>query len=480
MKRILLFICAAVSTFAAGAKDGYKIVLNMPGVKDSMVYLAHYYGKTLPTIYKTDSAYFKNGVATLHSNTAEIGGIYIMLLSDKQTYFEFLLNNGDDMTIDADSKNLPTGLAFKNSPENDRFVDYIKFLKSFGTRQQGFANEMKTAKSKDDSTKVRDKMTAAGKELISYRRNYVQQHPKTLLASIFNALEIPQVPEGVHKLPDGKVDSNYAYNYYKSHYWDKFDFTDDRLIQTPIYDAKLDEYFNKLVLPVPDSMEKEADTLLARTRGHKELFKYTLWWTTRNVETSKIMGMDQAFVYMVETYYTRGDAYWLDDTSLQKYTDRVMKIAPNIIGNPAPEINMQDVNGKPVPLSSVKAKYTVIIFWEPSCGHCQHEIPLLDSVYRANLKARGVKIYSVRTDDPVEQWQKFIKEHKIEDWINVYDPNHQSDYRGKYDVYSTPTIYLLDEKHIIRGKRLDHTNITEVIDMLERKAKNQAAAGNKS
>jgi hypothetical protein len=48
-----------------------------------------------------------------------------------------------------------------------------------------------------------------------------------------------------------------------------------------------------------------------------------------------------------------------------------------------------------------------------------------------------------------------------------------SDWRSKFDVYSTPTIYLLDEKKIIRGKRLDHSNIASLVEMLERKEKNK-------
>jgi len=63
----------------------------------------------------------------------------------------------------------------------------------------------------------------------------------------------------------------------------------------------------------------------------------------------------------------------------------------------------------------------------------------------------------------------------LEKWTNTWDPDHTGDWRGKFDVYSTPTIYLLDEKKIIRGKRLDHSNVLSVIEMQERKAKDKAA-----
>ena len=294
MKRLLnLFICLiAFSTFAS-ARDGYKITLKFSDIKDSTLYLAHYYGVALPKIYRADSAKVdKNGMAVLQSKENTLGGIYIILLSDGKTYFEFLLNNGDDISITAKASDLPGSLKFKNSPENDGFTGYENFLTEFGKGQTGLQASMTAAKTKADSEAVRKKMIASGKQLIDYRRTYVQQHPGTLLTNIFNALEVPQVPEGVHYDAKGKVDSSYAYYYYKAHFWDKFDFRDDRLIQTPIYDAKLDEYFNKLVLPYVDSVEKESDLILAKSRGTKDMFKYSLWWLTRFTEQSKIMGMD--------------------------------------------------------------------------------------------------------------------------------------------------------------------------------------------
>lgn len=479
MKKLFLFIAllTAVSGIAT-AKDGYKITLKFTdmNLKDSVVYLAHYYGKPLPTIYKADSGKFdKNNTAVIESNEKIVGGIYIMLLSDHKTFFEFLLDNGDDMSITATAAGLPDGLIFKNSPENERFVTYERFLKEFGQGQQKLQEEMKAAKTKADTESIRTRAAAANKDLMKYRIDYIAKYPNSMLANVFKAIFVPTVPEGKHYLANGKEDSSFAYNYYKKHYWDQFNFKDNRLIHTPLYDAKLEEYFNKLVLPYVDSQKKEADTILARTRGQEDLFKYTLWWLTKNAEGSKIMGMDEVFVHLVEKYYMKGDAYWLTNDDLQKYVDRAQKIAPNVIGNLAPEIVMQDFAGKQIKLSDVKSKYTLVVFWTPGCGHCQEEIPKIDSVYRASLKAKGVKIYAVRTEDDPQQWQDFIKKHNLTDgWYHVWDPERKSDYRSKYDVYSTPVIYLLDEKKIIRGKRIDHSNIGQVIEMHERKSKQAA------
>jgi len=469
---MLLFGMANLSN----AREGYHIRLKMPDVKDSMVYLVHYYGKTLPTIYKRDSARIKNGQAEFNSKDPEfLGGIYMLLLSDRNTYFEFLLNKGDDISITADIKKLPEGVKFTNSPENERFQEYVAFLKTYGANQQKLQKELGEAKTKADSMKVRGRATASAKDLSGYRRNYAAKYPNTLLANIFNALQVPQVPDGPHLLADGVTnDSNFAYTYYKAHFWDDFNFQDDRLIHTPIFDAKLDEYVNKLVYPFPDSLEKEADYLLRKVRGTKDMFKYTLWWLTRHVESSKVMGIDEVYVYLVENYYMKGDAFWVSIDDLNKYIDRAMKIAPNVIGNLAPEVKATNLaSKKDESLLGQKGKYTLLIFYSPSCGHCQHELPAFDSVYKAELKKKGVKIFTVATEGTEQAIQEFITRNKLEEWTNTWDPNHSGDWRGKYDVYSTPTIYLLDERKIIKGKRLDHTTITGLVDALDKIAKNK-------
>ncbi len=480
MRKSLLFIIVALlavgnlNAQSKSKKDGYKIKVKFTDVTDSSLFLVHYYGKPLPTIYRTDSAKLdKNGYAVFESDTFTLGGIYMVLMSDKSTYFEMLLNNGDEFTVTATKSELPTGLSFKGSPENERFVKYVGYLMDYSERSQALNEKFTDATTEKDSSNIRKEFKKLSDELKDYRADYMEKYPGTLLANIFGALKVPVVPEGPHYNDDGTVDSNFAYTYYKEHYWDGFDFQDDRLIHTPIYDGRLDEYFNKLTIPIVDTIQAEADKILAKAEGSKDVFKYTLWWLTRFTESSKIMGMDAAFVYLVENYYMRGKAFWLQPEDLEKYIDRAHKIAPNVIGNIAPEIKMPDVDGQIHSLHGLSAKYTLLVFWSPDCGHCLKEIPKVDSLYKAELKDKGVKIYGVRTEGTVEKWKEVIEENELFDWVHVYDPERKSRFKADYDIYSTPVLYLLDEKKIIQGKRMDHTNILDVIEMVERKKRNQ-------
>ncbi len=476
MKRITLAILQLIFciTVASAAKPAYHIRLKMTDWTDSMVYLVHYYGKPTP-LYISDSARLdKNGNAEMKStDSAFVGGIYMLMFSDKKTYFEIMLNTGDDMSITATASKLPEGISYKNSPENERFVAYGKFMKNYGDEQAKYKKDYEEARTSADSAAIRKKSGDLAKKLLDYRVDYINKYPTSLLASVFKAMKLPDVPPGDHFLADGKTkDTTFAYRYYKTHYWETFNFHDDRLIYTPIYDGRLEEYMSKLVLPWPDSMKAECDYLLAKARGSKDVFHYTLTWLSQYVESSKVMGVDEVFVYLIENYYMKGDATWLKSEDLAKYIDRAQKIAPNVIGNIAPQVKLPNVTTKKQEnMLDMKSKYTLLVFYSPNCGHCQHEIPKLDSVYQAVLKKKGVKIYTVATETEDTTINSFIKKNNMQEWTNTWDPDHTSDYHNKYDVYSTPTIYLLDEKKIIRGKRLDHSNIAGLVDMLEKKAK---------
>jgi peroxiredoxin len=474
LKKVILAILCLSMASASFAAHGYRIRLEMPGVKDGVVYLAHYYGRPLPTIYKRDSTRIVNGIAVFGSmDSTFIGGIYMMLLSDRKTYFEFLLNDGDDIGIAADVKKLPDGVKFTNSPENERFNAYNTFLSGFAARQQSFVKEMAAARTRSDSADVRKRAIAASHELVDYRKNYIKTYPNTLLSAIFSALRTPEVPDGDHYLPDGKtIDSSFNYTYYKAHYWDGFNLRDDRLIHTPLFDTKLEEYFTRLVIPSPDSIEHETDMLLRRADGTQEIYKYILWWVTRYSENSKVMGMDEVFVYLVENYYMKGKAPWLSNEEVKSYFDQAQKIAPNMIGNLAPEVRLPSVTtGQIQSLSAMRGEYTLLIFYAPDCSHCQKEIPQVDSLYRKLLKARGVKVYTVATSGSDKDIKDFINKYGMNEWTNTWDSAHTGDWRAKYDVYSTPALYLLDDRKIIRGKKLDHTSLEGLIDILELKNK---------
>jgi thiol-disulfide isomerase/thioredoxin len=122
---------------------------------------------------------------------------------------------------------------------------------------------------------------------------------------------------------------------------------------------------------------------------------------------------------------------------------------------------LTDSLGKQHSLYDVKAKYTVLYFWDPDCGHCQKATPALKEVYD-KYRAKGLKVYAVCTEVEMDKWKKFIKEKNL-DWINVADPAIRNNFRQDFDITTTPQIFLLDEEKIIRAKKIEVDVLDEIL-----------------
>lgn len=471
MRQLLLAVLILSFGFSnASAQDGYTLKLKLTDKTNQKVFLAHYYGKPLPTIYKVDSATVDaKGNAVLQSKNKIIGGLYLLIMEDNTHYFEFLLDNGQKLDMTATVAKMPLGVVFKNSEENTRFFKYVSFLNDIGERHQKLTAELAKANTKNDTVAVQDKFRALSVDVTNFRKDYIKNNPNTILANIFLALETPDVP--AIKKDDGTEDMAARYKQYKEHYWDNIAFDDERLVYTPLLQAKLDEYFTRLVPSIPDTFNAEADMLVQKSRASKEMFKFIVHWLTNYAQESNLMGMDAVFVHMVETYYMKGEAFWLNSGTLEKYMERARNIAPNVIGNIAPSLEVKKKDNTDFKLSDFKAKYTLLVFWSPDCGHCEEEMPRIDSAIKADgLDKKGLKVVGFNIDKDINKWNEVIKNKQLNSWMHVYDPERTSKYRSQYDVYGTPSVYLLDEKKIIRGKKLDHSNISLIIKILEEEA----------
>lgn len=463
MKYILLVPILLFSVcFSIHAQQGYNVKIDFDSYENGKVILAHYYGQPLPTIYKVDSGLVNSkGKVELKTDMEVIGGMYLLILEDNQRYFEFILDNGSDLQIAADANDLPFGVKYKNSQENTDFTKYAAFLNEAGQEHRALLEKLTVAREKSDSLKLRQQISDISQNIVSKRQQYIDNSSSDLLKHILSALQPVDIP-------DMLKNSDRAYPYYKEHYWDNIAFDDERLVYTPLMDGKLREYFSRLVIQIPDSFNKEADAVLKKAKASKEMFKYTLHWLTEYVEDSKVMGMDASFVHLVENYHMKGEVFWLNPGTLQKYIDKAQKIAPNVIGNIAPEMKMTGLDGNIYSLNKINAKYTLLVFWSPDCGHCEEEIPRIDSVYKATgLDKKGMKIVGFNIDEKGTKWENIIKKNELNDWIHVYDPERTTRLRSLYDVYGTPRVYLLDEKKIIQGKQLDHSNIEQLVNILE-------------
>jgi thiol-disulfide isomerase/thioredoxin len=367
--------------------------------------------------------------------------------------------------------------------ENGLFQAYQKYIDEKGKLLHSELEAYQTSKTKADSTLHENNYKKLNNELNDYREKIIKEHPESMLASLFQSMKPVQVPD-TH--PVTHEDSLANYQYYKKHYWDGITFMDDRIIRTPFFLPKLQQYYENVIPQSPDSIIKEADYMLLLARSAPEMYKFLLNWLTDEYIYPKYMGQDAVFVHLFNKYHSKGVSDWLNEKQMKTISDRAYMLMSNLIGEQAANLQMVDSSGAEKPLYNIKANYTVVVFWDPSCGHCQHEVPRLDSIYNAKWKNEGVKMYGVLTEPKdFDLWKKFIREKNLGNWINVYETEaqrkmveqaKQPSYKQLFDVTQTPTLYLLDKDKKIIAKKL---TMEQLDDLLDVKIKNQTAQSDK-
>ena len=218
----------------------------------------------------------------------------------------------------------------------------------------------------------------------------------------------------------------------------------------------------------PDSVYKESVNIIEKSRSSKAMFRYLVSYCFNFALESKVMGMDAAFVKIAKRYYLTGQADWVDKENLEKIEREVLLTQYNLIGETAPELKLQTLEGNWVSLHETKAPFTLLLFWEENCGHCKKQVPEIKTKLLDKFKSHGFKVFAVHTQPEKEKWEKFVTEYELFDFINCWDPHNQSNFRAYYHVDSTPVLYLLDKNKKIIAKKLD---VEQLTDMLTREYK---------
>lgn len=301
-------------------------------------------------------------------------------------------------------------------------------------------------------------------EVKAYQRKLVEDNSGSLAAAIVKANIEVQIPDfsGTKEQIDQQ-----RFQYYHDHFFDNMDLSDPRLLRTPVYFDRVDRYVSKFTIQIPDSIIKSLDLILSRSEAAPENFKYLLIHYLNEYAKSKFVGMDAMYVHLVDNYYATGKAPWVEEEQLQKIIENANTLRPLLIGKIAPDITVFKQDLTPVSLHGIDAKYTVLLFWAPDCGHCTKSMPDIVKFYE-QYKDKGVEILAVCTKLLEKEgtcWDA-VKEKGMENWINTSDKYLRSKFGQVYNVKSTPQIYILDHKKEILTKHVGAEKLAEIMDLI--------------
>ena len=479
-KNVALLVCAVFmfsTAWAAGhatsssAPDpAYRFEVTIADFSDSLLYLGYPYGDKK---YIQDTA--RNGKGKTFAFEGDeplTGGLYF-IYSPKNIYFDIVVAE-PRFSLQTDTLDLIGNLKVSGSAENELFFKFQHFMRDRQKAARELSEQLKRLEGQPGAEEVRKHLERMDKEVKAKREELITQNSDLFAAKFIRSTMDVEVPDPPRDAEGNEIDPNFRYHYYKAHYFDNFDFSDERILRTPNFYDRMTNYLEKFTVKHPDSIIRSARVIIDKSRANREVFRYCLVTITNQYETSNIMGMDAVFVDLAENYYLKGDAWWADSSLIAKIDKRVSELKPNLIGNRAPSLQLVDTLMRPFSLQGIKSDFTVLYFYDPDCGHCKKKTPELLRLYDEKLKPQGVEVIAVCTDTDAEKWKKYVRENGIS-VLNGADPQYRSNFRFEYNINTTPKIYIVDANKRIIAKNLDIEQIEEFISHQINLRKNQKA-----
>ncbi len=425
----------------------YRIEGQIKGLAGGECILANNY--ITGSLYAKDTATVDaNGKLVIEGPKPLPQGIYELILPSRKVRVSFLISKEQNFSFSLDTLDVLGTIKIKGSPDSELFYEFQQAMKNY----EADAKKIQDAKPTDADKKIK----AIQDKRKAYYDKFMKDNQDRMVAVFFKAVAEPEVPPAP-KLPNGKTDSVWAFNYYKNHFWDNYNFADERLIRTPFLNSKMERYMRDLTVQTEDSIMKSANFMIKKAIDGKqpEMIFTTIMFVAREYENAKIIGTEGVFVQIAEKYILTGILPLSDTSSKKAYRDRVAILKPLLTGKVIPDLGVQWDRGNFVNIHDLRADYNVVFFYSPSCGHCKESAPKLKA-FQDKYKDKGVSVMTIATEGNEEDWRKFIKEYKWESLVNGFGGvvTRTIEYRKDYDVLSTPTVYIIDKTHKIIARKL--------------------------
>jgi thiol-disulfide isomerase/thioredoxin len=476
MRHLLTVLIFLVSPPAL-AQSGYTMNFKIKGWHDTTTYLGYYYGES--KALKDTAKVNHKGEFTFSGKNSLPQGVYFLIL-DKTLIFEFVVGADQEFEMETDASDYVRTMKVKGDEDNKVFFDIM------GRRMEAepFMKILQDTTLKDEARKkeAQESFKKITEKVIAYQLEVIHEQPTSVTARIFKAtlpIDVPEAP----KKADGTIDSSFRFRYYRAHYFDNFDLSDDALIRMPrpFYQEKVKDYLEKLFIPQADTITRAINNLVAKAKKNPETYKYLVYTCIYLYQTPEIMGLDAVYVNLYNTYFKTGEMdFWANAQLKKNLKDYADKLSRAMIGQQGPNLMMQDQFLAPKSLYDIKKKYTLVYFFDPDCGHCRQESPKLVDFYNKNKSKYDLEVFAVCMDTSLQKMKDYIKEMKMS-WITVNGPRSYlaEPFRKLYYSETTPTLYILDEKKTVIARKLPVEKVDEFLTNYEKFQKSKAPAGGK-
>ncbi len=443
MKKYLFFILLFYPLFLSA--ENHKIEGVIKNYNAAPIFLSSVYGDKLEVLdsIQTD----RNGYFMFNFNEGKPKGMYRLFFANNQKLD--LLYNQEDIVFETTLADPINQIIIKKSIENKVYYDYLRRRNYDQYRLELLQPVLMYYPKTDPFFKtISTEFNRIQQGLAEFTRDLLFKNKNTYSAAI---IALDQKP-----LLQPELNPEQQQLFLREHYFDQIKFEDESLLQsnaiTSCILSYLSLYQNQNL--TKDQLEGEfmraVEVILTHTQSNIEIHNFVINYLIGGFES---YGFNKVITHMAD---------WLSDpenckipenkNSLQDRLNTIKKLSP---GNPAPIITGFDISGKAVNLSSIKSKYTLVVFWASWCPHCTQLIPKFAEFYQSQKDQ--LEVISISLDTSRVEMNAFLDPINP-GWINMAE---FKGWDGKaaidYGIHATPTFFLLDENKKIIGQ-LDTVN----------------------
>lgn len=213
-------------------------------------------------------------------------------------------------------------------------------------------------------------------------------------------------------------------------YW-KYDFKQE--CQGEIAGKSSEEVFDLYQSKLRESYQPVTESVLSFIRNHADhessLMVLDFLNNVEDIERAGDIISEQVLDGRMNPYYK---------ASLERTTSGAF-----LLEKMAPDFNLNDVDGKSLPLSSLRGKWVLLNFWSSTCGNAISRFPAMKEAY-AKYKDQ-VEFLGVDCEDDEAGWKSAVKGFALP-WLNVYDVFGYDDPQSPFTLYvvtALPSFYLI-------------------------------------
>lgn len=139
---------------------------------------------------------------------------------------------------------------------------------------------------------------------------------------------------------------------------------------------------------------------------------------------------------------------------------------PPLVGSPAPDFQLTDLQGQTQSLSQYKGKVVLLNFWATWCRPCVKEMPAMQQAYE-KLRNEGFTVLAINELEDIERVRKHITKHEHTFQVLMDEDNEVA---NMYGVVGLPVTVFIDQtghiQEIVKGGLLTEDLIHKTVNRL--------------